>query len=242
MKRKKFVSQLTLELYYKGLATYKERRQVEKALKTDIDVQNRYKAIQESEQEFRKSFSQELLRLELQKLPPAPISKRKKIAIGILIAAVLLCALIPTFLYLKHNSTNKDNAIAEGSKKTVDTTEENYFDDDDSLEGFTTASYDPEKYNTKSDSDINIPTDITNIFENMFADRQLSVIVIPDNITSIGKNAFSGNPLVSVTIGANVNVNDDAISGNFARAYNNYGKSAGTYTRPNTNSEAWEKK
>jgi len=310
MKRINHVSQLTLELYCHGLATNKERRQVEKALKTDIVVQKRYKAILESEQEYRKSFSQEPLQFKPQEMPPATISKRKKIAIGILIAAVLLCALIPTFLYFKNSNTNKENAIAEGSKEEIDTTKKDYFDDD-SLEDFTPASYDPDEYstedNTKSaektspvnkkpetqqkgiatetnkpntdlqqggvsvaevpksdtgihtrggseeqqgnvtkppeqESNLSIPPGITFIFENMFANKQLTFIVIPSRITSIGKNAFAGNPLVSVTIGANVNVDDEAIPGNFAKAYNSYGKAAGTYTRPNTNSEAWEKK
>jgi len=305
MKRKNRISRLTLELYYRGLATYKERRLVEKALKTDIEVQNRYKAIQESDQEIRKSFSQEPLRLEPQKTPPAPFSKRKKIVVGILIAAVLLCALIPTFLYLKNSNSNKDNAIAE-------VTDETFIEDNTEVEGLENISggidystYDnntkptektkpetqkkPEtqqkriatetnKPNTdlqqggvsvaevpKSDtgihtrggsgeqqsvnakpseqeSNLNIPPGLTFIFENMFANKQLSVVVIPNRITSIGKNAFAGNPLVSVTIGANVNVDDEAIPGNFAKAYNGFGKAAGTYTRPNSNNEAWVKK
>jgi hypothetical protein len=307
MKRKNRISQLTLELYYRELATYKERRLVEKALKTDINIQNRYKAIHESEQEFRESFSQELLRLEPHKLPPAPL-KRKKIAIGILIAAVIICTFIPVFLYLKHNNSNKENAIAESSNKEFETTDENYTKDNDER----LASYEEEKQNIKDntkptektkpettkrtetqqkgiasetnkqntdfqqggvsvaeapktdtgihtrggsgeqqpdnsksaeqESNLSIPPGITFIFENMFAEKQLSFVVIPNRITSIRKNAFSGNPLVSVTIGANVTVDDEAIPGNFAKAYNNYGKSAGTYTRPNSNSEAWEKK
>jgi hypothetical protein len=76
----------------------------------------------------------------------------------------------------------------------------------------------------------------------MFADRQLSYVVIPDRITSIGKNAFLGNPLVSITIGANVTVDETAFPGNFAKVYGSYGKAAGTYTRPSTDSESWVKK
>jgi hypothetical protein len=313
MKRKKRISQLTLELYYRGLATYKERKQVEKALKTDSDVQSRYKFIQESEREIQQILSQEFLRLNIQETPTVPPPQPKMPLWGIIaMAAILLCALIPTFLYLKNSNSNKDNAIAEGTTKEIDTTEENYIDDDDSLEGFTPASYDPEEYNPKDntksteknrpennkkpetqqqglasetnkqntdlqqggvsvaeapqpdtgihtrggneeqqsvttkpseqESNLNIPPGITFIFENMFANKQLSVIVIPSRITSIGKNAFAGNPLVSVTIGANVNVDGEAIPGNFAKAYNSYGKAAGTYIRPNINSEAWEKK
>ena len=311
MKRKNHVSQLTLELYYRGLATYFERKKVEKALKTDIVVQKRYKVIQESEKEFRKSFSQEPLRLEPQKTPPAPFSKRKKIVVGILIAAVLLCALIPTFLYLKNSNSNKENVITEGTNKEIEITDENFIKGNDVIDEELTSN-EEEKYqqkdNVKStektkpetqkkpetrqkgiatetnkpntdlqqgsvivaeapqpdtgirtrgenneqqsvptkpieqESNLSIPPGIIFIFENMFANKQLTTVVIPSRITSIGKNAFSGNPLVSVTIGANVNVDDEAIPGNFAKAYNSYGKAAGTYTRPNSNSEAWEKK
>jgi len=251
MKRKNRISQLTLELYYKGLATYKERRQVEKALKTDIEVQNRYKAIQESEKEFRKSFSNELNRLELQKIPPAPISKRKKIAIGILIAAVLLCALIPTFLYLKHSGSNKKNEITKSSNTEIEDNSE--LDDDDEL---MLVSYEPilgtiiqtgEQNSGNSapyeqEKDITYYPYATSISVNQYANRQLIRVVIPNRIRLIEKNAFTDNPLISVSISENVDVNDEAIPGNFAKAYNNYGKAAGTYTRPNTNSEAWEKK
>jgi len=311
MKRKNHVSQLTLELYYRGLSTYFERKKVEKALRTDIVVQKRYKAILESEQEFRKSFSKEPLRFEPQEMPSVSFSKRKKIVIGVLIAAVLLCAFIPAFLYLKHNGSNKESSVAKGLNKETETTNENYTKDNDEInEGLT--SYEEEKQNQKvntkptektkpettkrtetqqkgmasetnkqntdfqqdgvtvaeapktdtgirtrgesgeqqpdtakpseQESNLSIPPGISFIFENMFANKQLSFIVIPNRITSIGKNAFAGNPLVSVTIGANVAVDDDAIPGKFAKAYNNYGKAAGTYTRPDTNSEAWEKK
>jgi hypothetical protein len=89
---------------------------------------------------------------------------------------------------------------------------------------------------------INIPPGISFIFENMFANRSLTFVIIPSRITSIGKNAFAGNPLVSVSIGANVSIEDNAFPGNFVKAYNDYGKLVGTYTRPNTDSEAWVKK
>jgi hypothetical protein len=89
---------------------------------------------------------------------------------------------------------------------------------------------------------INIPPGISFIFENMFANRDLTFVIIPSRITSIGKDAFTGNPLLSVSIGADVSIEDSAFPGNFSRAYNNYGKLAGTYTRPNTDSEAWVKK
>jgi hypothetical protein len=86
---------------------------------------------------------------------------------------------------------------------------------------------------------INLPPTLSFIFDNMFANQNLSYVVIPTRVTSIGKNAFAGNPLTSITIGANVSIEDNAFPGNFARAYNEYGRSAGTYTRPNIESEEW---
>ncbi|MCL1813487.1 MAG: leucine-rich repeat domain-containing protein [Treponema sp.] len=90
-------------------------------------------------------------------------------------------------------------------------------------------------------SNINIPEGLTFIFDGMFAGKQLGYVIIPNRITSIGKNAFADNPLISVTIGTNVRIEDNAIPGNFAGAYNRYGKAAGTYTRSNVSSNEWVK-
>jgi hypothetical protein len=94
---------------------------------------------------------------------------------------------------------------------------------------------------SEAQPNINLPPTLTFIFDNMFANQNLSYVVIPARVTSIGKNAFAGNPLTSVSIGANVSIEDSAFPGNFARAYNAYGKAAGTYTRPNIESEEWRK-
>jgi len=95
---------------------------------------------------------------------------------------------------------------------------------------------------SEQEANITIPPGLTFIFENMFANKQLSVVIIPGRITSIGKNAFTGNPLLSVTLGANVTVADDAFPGNFKDVYNSHGKAAGTYTRPDAISTVWTKK
>jgi hypothetical protein len=293
VKRHNRISSLTLELYHRDLATRKERRLVEKALKTDVKVQNRYKALVESEQEFRCLFAEELSRLNIQVTPQVPVViTGKTVGIILAIAAGLLCAIIPAFFYLKGKVSNKENLIAESSAagssvvSETETTEGFLFEYNDEIEGFEQVSYpvienmaeakqtgntqkngNTEKQsggvtiaavpetNTEirtrgsnavqqpvppdEQSNLPIPPGLTSIFENMFANKLLVGIVIPDRITSIAKNAFAGNPLVSVTIGANVDVHDEAIPGNFAKAYNNYGRTAGIYIRPNSNSEEW---
>ena len=292
MKSQNRVSQLTLELYYRGLATNKECRLVEKALKTDSEVRKQYQALQKS--------------------PVSPPPRKKRVAaVFILAAAVLLCALIPAILYLKNSDSNKDNAIAEETAREVNI--ENLPDTEIAapdeppavresgnsgnrtaiaetlrpangrpvikpepaavaespaspmhssspasgvsvaavpapdtgvrMRGADPTADQPVTVTVPEEPpNINIPPGISLIFDNMFANRDLSFVIIPSRITSIGKNAFSGNPLVSVTIGANVSIADNAIPGNFAAFYNSGGKAAGTYTRPDVNSDTWEKK
>jgi len=94
---------------------------------------------------------------------------------------------------------------------------------------------------SEQESNLNIPPGISFIFDNMFANKQLSYAVIPGRITSIGKNAFAGNPLLSVTIGANVNIDDGAFPGNFKDVYTSHGSAAGTYIRKDIN-DTWTKR
>jgi len=287
MERKYHISQLTLEMYYRGLATFKERRQVEKALKTDIVIQNRYKEIQESCQEIRKSFSQEMIRLEAQRIPPVQVVHSINIVWVVIAAtAILVCVLVPTFLYLKQNGQKTDNTIAEKivkesthetetPKETIITEKnplkkkpspeqpvrkekesksgsanlqsDNYIvsiipDTDTELHS---REGDDRQQNTatmsEQEDNSGIPPGITFISENMFANMFMVGIVIPDRIRSIAKNAYAGNPVLVVTIGANVDVHDEAIPGNFAKAYNSYGKAAGIYKRRSSDSEEWKK-
>jgi hypothetical protein len=86
-----------------------------------------------------------------------------------------------------------------------------------------------------------IPAGITTIVEGMYTNREDSQVNIPENITLIEKNAFAGTPLITITIGANVTIDNEAFPGNFAAAYTNFGKSAGTYTRSDVSSEIWKK-
>jgi len=265
MKTQNRVSQLTLELYYRGLSTRKETKLVEKALAADSAVRKRYEALKESEREINLLVERELARMNIPETPAAPAPRKRKAFVGlVLAAAILLCAIIPAFLYLKHKP-NKGNAIAESSTESstvVSGTEvENiaqvstggeYHEDRTEAgvkPGEVTIAVPPQTgvqtfgASTPSEEEptITIPPGISFIFENMFSNKQLNAVVIPDRIRSIGKNAFAGNPLVSVTIPANVAVDDEAFPGNFTDAYNNYGKEAGTYTRHDSDSEEWEK-
>jgi hypothetical protein len=93
-----------------------------------------------------------------------------------------------------------------------------------------------------------IPDTVTTIGESAFYNHQLTSIVIPNSVTDIGRNAFrtadENNTLTSITIGANVNLakewNGNAFGDiGFEEYYTNDGKQAGTYTRPDVNSEIW---
>jgi len=109
----KNVNSLTLELYYRGLATHKERKLVKQALATDSKVRRRYEALQDSDREIRQFVTQELNRLNIPETSTVPSTQKTKVVVGLLLAAVLLCTFIPTFLYLKRGGANEDDAIAE---------------------------------------------------------------------------------------------------------------------------------
>ena len=82
------------------------------------------------------------------------------------------------------------------------------------------------------------------IYYNGKIQGKLTSVVIPNSVTSIGAQAFFAQPLISVTIGANVAIktgNADGSFGNngFETAYNDGGKLAGTYTKPDADRLMW---
>jgi hypothetical protein len=90
---------------------------------------------------------------------------------------------------------------------------------------------------------VTIGNSVTSIGESAFSMcTALTSITIPDSVVQIGDYAFNNNPLISVTIGPNVKFegggysSSDAFPRSFVRAYNGV---AGTYTRPDANSQTW---
>jgi len=90
---------------------------------------------------------------------------------------------------------------------------------------------------------INITDSITSIGERAFWRNKLTSLIIPNGVKSISENAFEGNLVTSVRIGANVKLGNDGTNGilgqktGFNTAYSNNNNRAGTYTRPNVDSQ-----
>ena len=102
----------------------------------------------------------------------------------------------------------------------------------------------------KSLVSVTIPNSVTSIGEEAFENNQLTSITIPKSVIYIEDYAFGSNPIISVTIGPNVEFEgeergadyNEAFDEGLVELYIRGGKSAGTYTRPNANSETWTKK
>ena len=106
-------------------------------------------------------------------------------------------------------------------------------------------------------TNVTIPSGVIYIGQYAFEFNKLTNITIPSSVTELNGTAFNYNQLISITIGANINFYMPGIvfmeyieidqntlldQGNgFGISYNNAGKVAGTYTRPNTTATAWTK-
>jgi len=93
-------------------------------------------------------------------------------------------------------------------------------------------------------TEITIPNSVTIIGNGAFSGNRLTSVTIPDSVTTIKMGAFEGG-LTSVTIGANVTLeisyHVSSFGSGFDDFYNNNGRAAGTYTRPDAYSRNWTK-
>ncbi|MDR0644128.1 MAG: leucine-rich repeat domain-containing protein, partial [Treponema sp.] len=97
-----------------------------------------------------------------------------------------------------------------------------------------------------------IPNSVRGISNHVFSENQLTSVVIGNSVTRIGGGAFANNRLTSVVIGNNVTIGildyeaffsrdskGKLVSSGFEAFYKKNKKKAGTYTRPNANSQKW---
>jgi len=78
-----------------------------------------------------------------------------------------------------------------------------------------------------------------------FAGNKIVSVTIPDNVF-IGLLPFGSIGPTCITIGVNVTLGGNNIAGlddaNFNQAYDNLGRQAGTFTRPNVDSSVWTRR
>ena len=93
-------------------------------------------------------------------------------------------------------------------------------------------------------ADIAISNGITHIGSMAFSMNRLSALAIPGSVTRIEPLAFEGNPLVQISIGADVELGEYDMAGNYAASFDHdfdgfylaHGRKAGTYAY---NNGAW---
>jgi hypothetical protein len=89
---------------------------------------------------------------------------------------------------------------------------------------------------------LTIGNNVIKIGAGAFKDNELTKVIIPKSVIEIGDGAFDDNQLTIVTIGENVQFTNEIIGEGFEYVYNNNGKRAGVYTRPDDSSNTWTKR
>jgi hypothetical protein len=123
MKETKRISLYMLELYNYDAVTKKERKLIEAAMATDDELRLRYEEIKKSDQELSKLYPTDTFpALKVIKNDNVKetniISKNRKLLWKIGIAAILLCVLIPPFIYFsRQNSKNIIEIATEPDKE-----------------------------------------------------------------------------------------------------------------------------
>jgi len=86
---------------------------------------------------------------------------------------------------------------------------------------------------------VNIGNNVKSISNLAFSNNELSFINIPNNVIFIGEEAFKDNPLIRVKIGANVNIENNAIGNGFENIYISNARVADTLLRTDTYNSNW---
>jgi len=115
------------------------------------------------------------------------------------------------------------------------------------IEGVTITAIGDKAFAEKELISVTIPNSVTIIGDNAFDKNNLTSVTIPDSVKNIGYYAFSENQLISITIGSGVELRESSFlysfiyyylmndkGKTFYEAYDEGGKKAGTYTRPDT--------
>jgi len=227
MKRKKQISLLTLELYHNGLATYKERKMVEKALKTDSETRKWYEAVQDKDGKIRQLFIREMSRHNIEVRPDTPADEQNTVvpippAIrppvwGIAAAAaILIFAGFMVFNYLRKSGTNELAVTEDKPGIENDQTAVTGPIDDKPVEEIViapeparTAENVPE---TKNKDIPNKPEALTAMPPSALTEQQFN---IPADITSIFEGMFVNRELSHVNIPESITlIEKNAFAGN----------------------------
>jgi hypothetical protein len=76
---------------------------------------------------------------------------------------------------------------------------------------------------------VELPESLAAIGESAFSGNNLQEIVLPPYIHTVGDRAFAGNRITRITVGEDVNVEEEAFDQKFAAFYVSAGKNAGVY-------------